>query len=156
MDIVLHGKQGKTLIVAGDMIRIEKQGLLTGKRGKTISIRNITSVEVKKPGAFVGFIQFSFAGGNARDGSYTLSGGALGAVKDENSVVFTGQEKYEIALKVKAYVETWSSSEQQGVRPQPTTPMSVADEIRKLKSLVDDGLLTTEEFEQQKKQLLAM
>ena len=36
MEIVLHGKQGKTLTVAGDVIKIEQQGLLTGKREKTI------------------------------------------------------------------------------------------------------------------------
>jgi ribosomal protein L28 len=34
--LVLQGNQGKTLYVSGDTIRIEKQGLLTGKREKTI------------------------------------------------------------------------------------------------------------------------
>jgi hypothetical protein len=47
MDFVLRGKQGKTLTVSGDTIKIEKKGLLTGEREKTILIRNVTSVEVK-------------------------------------------------------------------------------------------------------------
>ena len=79
MELVLEGSQGKTLTVQGDVIRIEKGGLLTGKREKTIPIRNVTSVEVKKPGGFAGFIQFSIAGGKARDSSYSLSGGAVAA-----------------------------------------------------------------------------
>lgn len=109
VNLVLHGNQGKTLFVAGGVVRIEKQGgMLTGKREKTIPIRNITSVEVKQPGAFVGFIQFSIAGGRARDSSYTMTGGSFDAVQDENSVVFKGQEPYEMALKIKAYIENWS------------------------------------------------
>lgn len=155
MELVLHGNQRKTLTVAGDSVRIEKKGLLTGKREKTFPIRNITSVEVKKPGAFVGFIQFSIAGGTAHDSSYKLSGGAFDAVKDENSVVFNGQEKYEIALKVKAYVEARSTGRQRATLAQKVTSFSVADEIRKLKALLDEGLLTAEEFEQKKKKLLA-
>lgn len=153
MEIVLQGKQGKTLTVAGDQVRIEKRGLLTGKREKTIAIRNISSVEVKKPGGFVGFIQFSIAGGMPRDSSFTLSGGAIDAVKDENSVVFNGTEAYEIALKVKAYVEAWSA-----VQPtaQASVAVSLADEIRNLKSLLDEGLLTAEEFAQKKRQLLGL
>jgi Short C-terminal domain len=153
MDIVLQGRQGKTLTVAGDQIRIEKQGLLTGRREKTIAIRNISSVEVKKPGAFVGFIQFSIAGGMPRDSSFTLSGGAIDAVKDENSVVFNGTEEYETALKVKSYVESWSAVPQTAQAP---VVVSVADEIRKLKSLLDEGLLTADEFAQKKQQLLGL
>lgn len=155
MELVLHGRQGKTLFVAGDVIRIQKDGVLTGKREKTILIRNITSVEVKKPGMFTGFIQFSIAGGKARDSSYTLTGGAFDAVQDENSLVFNGQEPYEQALKVKAYVESWGATG--GTSSQGSAaPVSVADEIRKLKGLAEDGLITTEEFEQKKRQLLGI
>ena len=151
--LVLQGNQGKTLYASEDAIRIEKKGVLTGKREKTILIRNVTSVEVKKPGGFVGFIQFSIAGGKSRDSSYTLSGGAFDAVKDENSVVFNGDDKYQIALKIKAHVESWSPAEKQ--RTAISTPViSAADEIRKLKALMDEGILTADEFAAKKKRLL--
>jgi hypothetical protein len=152
MELVLTGKQGKTLRVAGDSIKIEKQGLLTGKREKTIAIRNVSSVEVKRPGGFAGFVQFSIAGGKARDSSYTLSGGAVDAAKDENSVLFFGMDNYETALKIKAFVESWAD------KPTSTlsNPVSAADEIRKLKALVDEGLITQDEFEQKKRQLLSV
>jgi putative oligomerization/nucleic acid binding protein/zinc ribbon protein len=154
VELTLQGNQGKTLTVSGDTIRIEKAGFLTGKRHKTILIRNVTSVEVKKPGGFVGFIQFSIAGGKARDSSYTLTGGAFDAVQDENSLIFNGAEKYDIALKIKAYVESWSAP----IVPDSPRALSAsaADEIKKLKALVDDGIVTPEEFEQRKKQLLGL
>jgi hypothetical protein len=116
----------------------------------------VTSVEVKKPGGFVGFIQFSIAGGNARDSSYTMSGGAFDAVKDENSIVFNGNDKYEIALKIKAFVESWSPVDRQPPNAARALPVSAADEIRKLKALVDEGILTEAEFTQKKKQLLGL
>jgi hypothetical protein len=153
MGLALVGRQGKTLSVDGDVIRIVKEGWFATKREKTIPIRNITSVEVKKPGAFVGFIQFSIAGGMARDSSYTLSGGSIDAVKDENSVVFNGDDKYKAALAIKEFVEAWSrrpSSAAAGA----VSSLSVADEIRKLKALMDEGLITAEEFSRKRQQLL--
>ena len=48
----------------------------------------------------VGFIQFSIAGGQVENSSYKTSGVAFDAVSDENSIVFTGTQSYEIALKI--------------------------------------------------------
>lgn len=110
MELILEGRQGKTAIVSGDVIRIVKQGFFSGRNERTLLIRNISSVEVKKPGGFAGFIQFSIAGGAVRDRSRTLSGGAFDAVQDENSVVFNGDQKYQVAMQIKNYVESWSAS----------------------------------------------
>ena len=103
---ILKGRQGKTVVLEGQTVKlIKKGGFFAARREKTLPIRNITSVEVKKPGAFVvGFIQFSIAGGFARDSSFTVTGGALGAVQDENSVVFADRKSYETALAIKEYV----------------------------------------------------
>ena len=49
MELILEGKQGKTVHVAGDAIRIVKKGLFSGRNERTLLIRNISSVEVKKP-----------------------------------------------------------------------------------------------------------
>lgn len=106
------------------------------KREKTLPIRNISSVEVKKPGSITsGFIQFSIAGGAVRDSSFTLTGGAFDAAKDENSVLFIGTESYEIAIKIKEYVENYREA------PSSATGSnsSSADEILKLKNLMDQG-----------------
>lgn len=154
LKLVLEGRSGKSVLVDGDVVRITKAaGLLSTKREKTMPIGSITSVEVKEPGAFVGFIQFSIAGGKARDSSYTFTGGSVDAVKDENSVVFTGQDKYRTALKIKKLVESWKVTQS---HPSAPAPSSVADEIRKLKALADEGVLTREEFEAKKRQLLGV
>ena len=154
MTFVLRGEQRKTLEVGGSIIRIIKEGgLFHSDREKTILIRNVTSVEVKKPGELmVGFIQFSIAGGKARDSSYTLTGGSFGAVLDENSVVFKDPVSYKVALKIKEYVQDYSEvgSHNSG------SSVSKADEIRKLKELLDESILTEEEFNLEKKKLLGI
>jgi hypothetical protein len=151
----LNGRQGKSVIVDGASIKIVKAGsVFSSPREKILPIKNITSVEVKKPGPFiVGFIQFSIAGGIARDSSFNVSGGAFNAVQDENSVVFADQESYAIALKIKDYIQNFTES---GGSPIVKGIDSIADEIRKLKLLVDDGILTQEEFTKKKQQLLGL
>ena len=151
----LHGKQGKSVIIEGANVRIIKAGgMFAAPREKTLPIRNITSVEVKKPGSFIaGFLQFSIAGGIPRNSSYTVTGGAYGAAQDENSIVFSDQESYEVAIKIKEYIQNYYDS---GDISTVKTTVSVAEEIRKLKSLVDEGILTEEEFTKKKQQLLDM
>lgn len=151
MDLVLKGLGRKTVSVAGDSVKIEKNGLLTSSREKTLPIRNISSVEVKKPGFAAGFIQFSMAGGKSLDSSFKFTGGAHDAARDENSVVFSGDADYETALRIKAYVESWSSA-----RSTTSASTSDADEIRKLKALLDEGVLTQEEFNHKKRRLLGL
>lgn len=142
----------KRLIVQGGTVKIVRTaGLFAAEREKVLPISKITSVELKKPGLFiVGFIQFSIGGGNERSSSYTLSGGAFDAVTDENSVVFSGEENYRLAVSIRDYIEQYQRREERGTDPTN----SVADEILKLKALADEGILTSEEFNQKKKQLL--
>ena len=154
MSLVLHGGQGKTLFVSRDSIRIVQEQL-PERRDKTILIRSITAVEVKKPGAFDGYIQFSFAGGTPRESANTFTGGAFDAARDENSVTFSGMAEYDIGLKIKVSVESWSSTEAHPATQHGQPPFSAANEIGKLKALLDEGALTAEEFVAMKKQLLA-
>jgi hypothetical protein len=73
-------------------------------------------------------------------------------VTDENSVVFAHMPEYDTALRIKSYIESWgavpANAEQHA--------LTAADELRQLKSLVDEGILTMQEFEQKKKQLLGL
>lgn len=153
MNITLEADQGKTLVVDGDAIRIlKKPSFFSEARDKSISIRHITSVEVKKPSTFVGFIQFSLAGGTPKNSSYTVTGGAMDAVKDENAVVFMGEDKYQTALKIKTYIDSWSDATRASLNPDKAN--SFVDEIRKLKNLLDDGVISQEDFERGKNKLL--
>ncbi|MBI1976152.1 MAG: SHOCT domain-containing protein [Candidatus Omnitrophica bacterium] len=150
----LEGRQGKTVFVEGSAVKlIKRRSLLASQREKTIPIRNITSVEVKKPGALVaGFIQFSIAGGAVRDSSFKITGGTFDAVQDENSVVFADKAAYEVALQIKEYVENYKETPSSVTEPG----LSAADEILKLKVLMDQGIISAEEFNTKKRQLLGI
>lgn len=149
---MLNGRMGKSVVVQGSTVKIiKKKWVLASQRDKTLPIRNISSVEVKKPGALiVGFIQFSIAGGIARDGSFTTTGGAFDAVQDENSVVFADNASYLVALKIKEYVETYTERR----APALASPPSIPDEIAKFKALMDQGVISADDFERKKRQLL--
>lgn len=143
MSFVLHGGQGKTLFVTRDSIRIVQEHQHE-RHDKALLLRHVTAVEVKKPGAFDGYIQFSIAGGVPHDHSASLTGGAFDAARDENSVTFGDQESYDLALKIKVHVESWT----------PPAGVSAADEIRKLKALADEGVITGEQLASATRHLL--
>lgn len=147
MSLVLHGGHGKTLFVARDSIRIVQEHL-DERHDTAILIRHVAAVDVKKPGAFDGFIRFSIGGDRRHDGGLSLTGGSFDAGRDERSVTFDGMEAYDVALKIKLHVEMWHAE-------GPPPAMSTADEIQKLKALLDEGALTADEFTSAKKQLLA-
>lgn len=150
--IELKGHQNKSVVVEGDTVRIIKGSrLFASARDKALPIRNIASVEVKKPGAlWHGFIQFAIAGGKAKDSSFTWTGGSYDAASDENSVIFTDESSYQTALQIKQYIESYSDAQ------KPTSQISAADEIAKMKALMDSGILTDEEFAAKKRQLLGL
>jgi hypothetical protein len=117
-------------------------GDVTSRGEKTIPFSSISAVQYKKPGMTAGYIQFSFSGGSES------KGGIMDAVKDENSVIFhnTGDNAQKF-LELKHYVESRMG------KSVSATP-SVLDELEKLALLKDKGILTQEEFEAKKKQLL--
>ena len=114
---------------------------LKGK--KDIFLKDITSIQIKKPGLTVGYIQFSLPRG------IESTGGVFDVVKDENTLTFHGKNKYESVLKIKEYIEKKSvSSESSG--------SDFTDEIEKLHHLMEKGIITQEEFTHKKKKLLGI
>lgn len=145
MSLVLHGGHGKSVFVTRDSIRLVQEHQAE-RHDKGLPIRNIASVDVKKPGAFDGYIHFSIAGGKPHDSGFTLTGGAFDAARDDNAVTFRELDDYDVALKIKLYVESW----------QPHPAGSAADEIAKLKALHDGGTLTADEFTAAKRRALGL
>lgn len=139
----------------GQYVTITRKGFLAratvGKGEKRLHISQITAVQWKPAGAFVnGFIQFTVPGGNERRsafGSQTKS-----AAQDENSVVFTKQQQSGFE-KLRAALDQAIAAQH---APQAAASRgSVADELTKLAGLRDQGILSAEEFEQQKARLLS-
>ncbi|MFT9076567.1 DUF4429 domain-containing protein [Ethanoligenens sp.] len=113
---------------------------------KEIMIRNITGVQLKLGGfALNGFIQFTIPGGNES------RKGISSATQDENTVMFH-KDQNKIAQAIKEKIEEIQESQN---RPQSASASSPSDEIRKLKGLLDDGIITQDEFDSKKNSLLS-
>lgn len=118
------------------------QGL---KGDKNIMISTITSVQFKKASMLTnGFIQFAFMGGQE------AKGGIFQATKDENTVMFNTKQQSDFE-KIKEEVEKRIQA-----GGSPTSTLSNADELAKFADLRDKGILTEDEFQKKKKQILGL
>ena len=140
----------------GMFMRITRAGalsiMLRGLEGtKSIFIPKITAIQLKEPGVLEGYLQFTLKGGNES------TGGMLDAISDENTIIFS-QDELEKARTIKRYIEHILTGENSPTSqaPQAAPVQSVADEILKLKALLDSGILTQEEFDHKKRKLLGM
>lgn len=116
---------------------------------KEIYFKDVTSVQYKKAGFISGngFIQFEYAGGFSRANSYASENTFIFAkgVNDLGKI----EEAYEyIRERVKYYKDN----------PVVTTvnAVSSADELKKFKGLLDEGIISQEEFDKKKKELLGI
>ena len=143
---------GSTLNVYEDKIVIVRKGMLAfmnyGLKGdKTIFYSNLTSIQFKKGGITNGYVQFSIKGGKES------SGGLLSAERDENSFVIHPSMNNE-AEKIVEFINKKLSEVNSG--GTVVQALSSADELKKFKDLLDAGIITQEEFDAKKKQLLGL
>lgn len=117
----------------------------TGRKESVIPISSIQSVELKEPTKFTrGNLYIYTAKGNS--GYYRPMGSVAVGFGGEIRLVFL-PEHTERARAIKRYVSEYRGG---------STPISEADELRKVKSLLDDGIITEEEFKEKKKKLLGL
>lgn len=153
-EYVIKHPNKATITVDEYFVTIKRKGLMStaihGMQGeKKIPIKSLTSIQFKKAGLTNGYIQFVYSG------SHESKGGLYDAVKDENSVVFTRGYTKDMT-ELKEYLEqkiTENLAAPSGTVVNQTTD---ADELRKFKQLFDDGIITEEEFNAKKKQLLGL
>lgn len=141
--LVLEGKLGKKIVLYDDRIVINMGYLPFEKhREKSIAIRNISSVEIKKPGLSSGFILFQVTGESDK------SRKSIADAPSDNEVLFGSNDKYKIALKIKDYIDRYLLDK------NVSNNISVADELSKFKKLLDDGVIDQGDFDKQKNKLL--
>lgn len=156
--LIARGRNGQ-LTVTPTRIVISREGvrgfLSHGHAGhKEIDIRQISAVQFKRNGlATAGYIQFSFLGGTE------TKQGIRDATRDENSILF-GKSREADFVKVKELIDRYRAAlltPSTSAPPPPTvdTP-SVADELEKLASLRERGIIDDEEFNAQKRKLLGL
>lgn len=153
---------GMVMIVYDDHITLTQEGAMgfiaRGLAGsKDLYYSDMSSIQFKNCGWTAGFIEFTFPGSNDH------KGGAVSGVRNENRFTFgrptIGAAKQLAAEmeEVNAFIQDrWRESKQLVASPVATVAPSAADEIIKFKQLLDNGVITQEEFDAKKKQLLGL
>ena len=118
---------------------------------KRIDYDQLTAIQYKKPGNIAGYLQFAYPGAIENKGNR-----ASDIIDDENTIpvssnyVDDADRIYEFIEKRRR--ELRQASTTRGVVNQ----ISEADELLKFKQLLDMGVITQEEFEAKKKQILGI
>ncbi|WP_315527213.1 DUF4429 domain-containing protein [Carnobacterium maltaromaticum] len=147
---------GKTfLTLDNNSITITRKGMLNAinqgfKGEKTIPLKSITAVQLKKPGVTSGYIQFSLLGGNEN------RGGVFAATSDENTVMFT-KKNYSDMQELKAIIEKHIFSENESNSNKNNySEKSAVEQVKDMKELLDIGIITDEEFTKKRNELLGL
>lgn len=132
--------QTKSVVVESDALTIQPKALYHGFVGeKRIPYQSITAVQFKEAGSWLaGFVQFSIKGGFEWQGQVN---------QDENALQFDKAQNEDFRA-LRDFVQNRMAS-------APALPAGgIADELIKLSALRDQGVLTEQEFLDQKLKLL--
>lgn len=147
---------GKSIIILeDDKITIRRKGLFSfsnyGLKGdKTIQISSITGTQYKPYSFTNGYLQFIIMG------SQESKGGLGAAQKDENAVCWAYKKCNQYAEEIIKYIEQYNSNKNKnnGNVYNINKQEDKYDQLAKIKKLLDDGVLSQEEFENEKKRIL--
>lgn len=147
-ELEANGINSSVYLIENKIIIRHRGGLNTLTKGltgeKVIPIKSITAVQFKKPSGTNGFIQFATLSGEA-------TGGVLDATRDENSVLFDAKQEPEFVVfrdRIQNLIDGQSNSV---TIAQQIDPL---DQLKKLKELLDAGILSQAEFDEKKKNLM--
>lgn len=149
---IVKGTNGQ-LALYEDKIRISRKGLsgflIHGLKGdKEIFLSQISSIQLKKAGLMAGYIQFAFLGGQE------AKGGLFQGMQDENTISFSGKKQNasfeEIKTMIEERIKVLKSS------GGASGNSSGLEDLKELKKLKDEGVITEEEFAQKKKKMLGI
>jgi hypothetical protein len=132
-----------------------KRGIMyhKGRGEKEIYLRNVSGIQLKKPGLSSGYFQISHSGAKEH------KGGAWSAVYDENTIVIGSGGVYKEFEGAKRMIEQkidalHTPAPQTASAPPPTS--NPYDELERLAKLKEQGIITEDEFNAKKRQLLGL
>ena len=156
----VDGNIGKTLKVYEDKVAIVAnvgvKSLLLGNAlhgNKEFYYSDLTSVQFKNIGITTGYLQFEYAGSRS-----------ISNFQSENSFTFSasiGTQKYDnLKKEMPSVYEDIQRRVREAKNVTKTAPViqqaSAADEIIKFKQLLDAGVISQEEFDKKKAELLGL
>lgn len=119
-----------------------KRGKLLGNFEKATYLKDIIEVKLKKPGLTRGALSIATA----------IDSGGVSANSVEANAIFLKYSQWGEAVEFKRLIEEAASR----VKSAGDGSRSAAEEIANFKRLMDDGVITAEEFSAKKKQLLGI
>jgi Short C-terminal domain/Bacterial PH domain len=151
--VLLEGVRAQCLAATDTRLMVIKTGasagsVFGGKMCKTFPFEHVTSVDCSK-GMMTGRFQVSAAGTHENRGSYLTDFSA------ENVVNFKSGHYGKFQAATSAIRDLMERHRQSLAAPAGPAP-SAADEILKLSQLKDAGVITQEEFDAKKRQLLGL
>lgn len=146
--ITLPCSNGFTLHTDGENIIIA-----TKKTEEIIPISRVQSFSLKEPGLAYGKIVFTTA--QAATTGVNIGFGISAALGAEKTF-FYSKGALGTAKQFRDVVMDYEKRASQPAPAPADAPVSAVEEIRGLKALLDEGILTQEEFEAKKKQLLGI
>ncbi|WP_411503498.1 SHOCT domain-containing protein [Brevibacillus centrosporus] len=143
-----------SLIIYPNRILISRQSSFLAKSSrlydKEITIKSVSAIQLKEPSMFLnGFIQFSFSGGKES------KGGAFDAAKDENSIVIN-KKQLDSFKKAKDIIYDLMSNADSSAQQEAAASDDSLDQLEKLAALRDKNIISEEEFNAKKKQILGI
>lgn len=141
--VVFTSTHSTSTIVAGLFLN---NSLTQGE--KTIYYRDAIAVQYKPSVIVDGYIQVETAAGNMTSSSSAYGG--------ENSIQFTGKERNAEAEIIVAFIRRQIEEIKNAPIGDVKKQVSPAEELKKFKELLDMGIITQEEFDFKKKQLLGL
>lgn len=157
----IDGANG-SLVVYEDRVVITRKTIMgfiaqgfTGDR--TILFSNISSIEFRKPSLLAnGYIQFIVSGTLPVLAKTSIFGTSQESLKDPNTVVLRAFNSKAEAIYQLILNKIGESAKIEGGKSAVTSDikLSVADEIRKFKKLQGEGIISQEDFDRKKQQLL--
>jgi plasmid stabilization system protein ParE len=148
-ELYAKGRNGQ-ITVSGGWVTIERKGL--GRMGhskgdRRIPLTSIMAVQMRPAGSLAnGFLKFTVPG------SPEIRGGLNAATSDENAVIFTKKQQKDfdaIRARIEDYIE-----ERNAPQGAAASAPDIPDQIKKLGELRDSGVLSDDEFEAKKAELL--
>lgn len=153
MDQTEYKGYNGTLVLTDTMAIIKRgaKGFLLGggmlRGDKSIPYSSIAAVQLKKAGFTAGYIQLTLVGGPE------AKGGLFQSAMDENTINFQSWGDNNARFQeAKELIEQRIISSRSGVVQQ----RSDADELAKFAELKTKGIITEEEFQKKKQQLLGL
>lgn len=134
---VITGKKSVIGFMAGRALDGEKE----------LYYSDLTSVQFKKPSILInGFIQFEYPGSHSGQNNFN---------SENTFVIMKGVTNLDDCYNAYEYIKTRIAYYKKN-KNAPVSAISPADELKKFKELLDSNIISQEEFDNKKKELLGL